>query len=49
MSRFSDYKYVSPVPIESIRKTICKLTINKDILDVGCLLSEGPEPIEIMH
>jgi hypothetical protein len=35
MRRFSDYKYISPVPIEGIKKRIYNLVINKVILDVG--------------
>jgi hypothetical protein len=45
MRRFSDYKYVSPIPIESIEETIYNLAINKVKLDVWLLLFGGTEPM----
>jgi hypothetical protein len=43
MGQFPDSKYVSSIPIKGIRERIYNLAINKDILDVGLLLSGGPE------
>jgi hypothetical protein len=45
MRQVSNYKYVSLIPIEGIEKIIHNLAINKDILDVGFLLSEVFEPV----
>jgi hypothetical protein len=43
MRRFSNYRYVSLIPIEGIRKIICNPDINKAILEVEFLLSGETE------